>query len=183
MVRRGATWHRGAATLRAVLVRPLEPADLDAALALNNANVPSVNELDATEIARLTSISLVSLAAEVDGEFAGFCIVFGPGADYASRNYAWFSARSDDFAYLDRIAVDPTLRRAGVGRAFYSTLVERLAGTTPVLLCEVNLVPRNDVSLTFHAAIGFTEVGRQHPYGDEREVSMLSLTLPAPLDH
>jgi uncharacterized protein len=166
--------------LRAVLVRPLVPADLDAALALNNASVPAVNELDADEIARLTSISLVSLAAEVDGRFAGFCIVFGPGADYASRNYAWFSAHYEDFAYLDRIAVDASVRRAGVGRAFYSTLVEHLAGTTPVLLCEVNLVPRNDVSLAFHADVGFVEVGRHHPYGDEREVQMLALELPAP---
>ena len=156
--------------------------DLDAALALNNASVPAVNELDAAELDRLTSISLVSLAAEVDGAFAGFCIVFGPGADYASRNYAWFAARYGDFAYLDRIAVDTSQRRAGVGRAFYSTLVERLTGTTPVLLCEVNLVPRNDVSLAFHAAIGFAEVGRQHPDGDEREVQMLALTLPAQLD-
>ena len=178
MVRLAATWPGGAATLRAVLVRPLETADLDAAVALNNANIPAVNEIDRDELERLSSISLVSLAAEVDGAFAGFCVVFGPGADYASRNYAWFSARYDDFAYLDRIAVDATLRRAGVGRAFYATLVERLAGTTPVLLCEVNLVPRNDVSLAFHASIGFTEVGRQHPYGDEREVSLLELPLP-----
>ena len=51
-----------------------------------------------------------------------------------------------------------------------------------MLLCEVNLVPRNDVSLAFHAAIGFAEVGRQHPDGDEREVQMLALTLPAQLD-
>lgn len=164
-----------------MLVRPLEPADLPAALALNNANVPAVNELDAAELARLHSIALVALAAEVDGAFAGFCIVFAPGTDYASRNYAWFAARHDDFAYLDRIAVDTTLRRAGVGRAFYADLVERLTGTTPVLLCEVNLVPRNDTSLLFHERIGFREVGRHHPYGDEREVQMLALDLD--LDH
>jgi len=165
-----------------VLVRILHAGDLDAALVLNNANVPAVNELDAAELARLHSMALVALAAEVDDVFAGFCLVFAPGVDYASRNYAWFSARYDDFAYLDRIAVDTSLRRAGVGRAFYATLVERLAGTTPVLLCEVNLAPRNDVSLAFHEAIGFREVGRQHPYGDEREVQMLALDLPAPLE-
>ncbi len=166
-----------------MLVRNLLAGDLDAALVLNNASVPAVNELDAAELARLHSMTLVALAAEVDDVFAGFCLVFAPGVDYASRNYAWFSARYDDFAYLDRIAVDPSLRRAGVGRAFYATLVERLAGTTPVLLCEVNLVPRNDASLAFHAAIGFSEVGRQHPYGDEREVSMLALDLPDPIEH
>jgi len=130
----------------------------------------------------LALVAVGVLAAEVDDVFAGFCLVFAPGVDYASRNYAWFSARYDDFAYLDRIAVDASVRRAGVGRAFYTTLVEHLAGTTPVLLCEVNLVPRNDVSLAFHAHVGFVEVGRQHPYGDEREVQMLALDLPAPLE-
>lgn len=158
-------------------MRPLERGDLDAALALNNANVPAVNELDTAELARLHGMAHVALAGEVDGAFAGFCLVFAPGVDYASRNYAWFSARYDDFAYLDRIAVDISVRRAGVGRAFYAALAERLAGTTPVLLCEVNLVPRNDVSLAFHATVGFREVGRHHPYGDEREVQMLALDL------
>ena len=165
-----------------MLVRPLVPADLDAALALNNASVPAVNELDAAGLARLHSMARVALAADLDGTFAGFCIVLAPGVDYASRNYAWFSARYDDFAYLDRIAVDSALRRAGVGRAFYTALTDALTGTTPVLLCEVNLVPRNDVSLAFHASVGFREVGRQHPYGDEREVQMLALELPAPIE-
>ncbi|MFT3852123.1 MAG: hypothetical protein QM733_05220 [Ilumatobacteraceae bacterium] len=160
-----------------MLVRDLQAADLGVALALNNANVPAVNELDPTELARLHGMARVALAAEVDGAFAGFCLVLAPGVDYASRNYGWFSARYDDFAYLDRIAVDATLRRVGVGRAFYDELAARLTGTTPVLLCEVNLVPRNDVSLAFHATVGFREVGRHHPYADEREVQMLALDL------
>jgi predicted GNAT superfamily acetyltransferase len=161
-----------------VLIRPLDRLDLDAALALNNANLPAVGEVDAAELARLHGMATVALAAEVDGRFAGFCLVFGPGADYASPNYRWFSARYDEFAYLDRIAVDESARRVGVGRALYAALVERLGESVPVLLCEVNLVPRNDVSLAFHASVGFDEVGRQHQYGDEREVSMLALELP-----
>ncbi|MEO5901471.1 MAG: GNAT family N-acetyltransferase [Ilumatobacteraceae bacterium] len=160
-----------------MLLRTLEPTDLDAALVLNNANLPALNELDAVEIERLTRLSLVSLVAELDGAFAGFCIVLPPGADYASLNYRWFSARYDDFAYLDRIAVDPTLRRAGVGRAFYVDLRMRLAGVKPVLLCEVNVRPRNDASLDFHRAIGFREVGQQETDGGEKTVSLLELPL------
>jgi predicted GNAT superfamily acetyltransferase len=160
-----------------VLLRTLEPTDLDAAVALNNANMPALSELDATEMARLTGFSLVSLVAEVDGAFAGFCIVLAPGADYASLNYRWFAEHYTDFAYLDRIAVEPTLRRAGVGRAFYAELRSRLTGVKPVLLCEVNVRPRNDASLDFHAAIGFHEVGQQDTDGGKKRVSLLELPL------
>ncbi len=166
------------ATFAAVLVRPLQPSDHTAALALNNASVPAVNELTSHELARLAGLSLVSLVAEVDGAFAGFCIVLGPGADYASLNYGWFGARYTDFAYLDRIAVEPSVRRSGVGRAFYTSLVGTLTGMHPVLLCEVNVRPRNDASLRLHHEVGFREVGQQDTDGGAKTVSLLELPLP-----
>ena len=78
-----------------VNIRETSPNDLDAALRLNNSNVPALNELDEAEIARLVSIAEVALTAEVDGAFAGFCIVFAPGVDYGSLNYGWFSRNYD----------------------------------------------------------------------------------------
>ena len=165
-------------TFRAVNIRETSPADLDAALALNNANLPALNELDRTEIARLASISHLSLTAEVDDVFAGFCIVFAPGADYASLNFQWFSRTYTEFAYLDRIAVDPAFRRYGIGRSFYAELQQRLAGHFPVLCCEVNVRPANDASLEFHHSIGFREVGRQDTDGGNKTVSLLELRLP-----
>lgn len=160
-----------------MLIRDLAPADLDAALALNNANVPALNELDAPEIARLASHSEVSLAAEVDGTFAGFCIVFAPGAPYQSLNYQWFSRTYDEFVYLDRIAVDPTFRRYGIGRAFYAEIAERTTGRFPRLCCEVNIRPRNDASLAFHHSVGFREVGQQDTDGGMKTVSLLAMPL------
>jgi predicted GNAT superfamily acetyltransferase len=163
-----------------VLLRPFESTDLASALALNNANLPALNELDLGELEQLVADALVALTAEVDGEFAGFCIVFGPGIEYGSLNYRWFSDRYRDFAYLDRIAVDPTMRRAGVGRAFYADLRRRFAGVKPFLLCEVNVRPRNAASLDFHHAIGFREVGRQDTDGGRKTVSLLELALAPP---
>jgi predicted GNAT superfamily acetyltransferase len=160
-----------------VIIRDVRSDELGAALALNNANVPALNELDAAEIDRLHAMSIVSLAAEVDGSFAGFCIVMGPGADYASLNYTWFSRRHDRFAYLDRIAVDPAFRRYGIGRGFYAELQHRLEGQWPVLCCEVNVRPRNDVSLEFHHTVGFREVGQQDTDGGKKTVSLLELPL------
>lgn len=173
--------HRGYARIHCpvVTIRETNENDLDAALLLNNASVPALNELTRDDLASLVDQSVVSLTAEVDGAFAGFCVVLGPGADYASLNYAWFSRNYTDFAYLDRITVDPAFRRYGIGRAFYSELQTRLAGRYPVLLCEVNVRPRNDASLAFHHSIGFREVGQQDTDGGAKTVSLLELPLSA----
>jgi uncharacterized protein len=164
-------------TVEVVNIRETTADDLPAALALNNGSVPAVNPLDAAEIERLLGMASLALTAEVDGAFAGFCITFPPRVDYASLNYGWFSRKYDDFVYLDRIAVDPTYRRLGIGKAFYSQVVERFTGVFPHLLCEVNVRPRNEPSLLFHHSIGFREVGRQDTDGGNKTVSLLALPL------
>ncbi|CAB4589096.1 unannotated protein [freshwater metagenome] len=164
----------------AVVVRDTVAADLHAALALNNANLPALNELDAPEIARLVSISHTALTAEVGGTFAGFCIAIPPGVDYASLNYAWFSRTYDRFVYLDRLAVDPAFRRYGIGRAFYAALIERSRSEYPRITCEVNIRPMNEGSLAFHHSLGFREVGQQDTDGGSKTVSLLALPLDPP---
>ncbi|MET0147034.1 MAG: GNAT family N-acetyltransferase [Ilumatobacteraceae bacterium] len=165
-------------------IRDLGQADLPAALALNNANVPAVSELDAPELARLTSLTSVALVADLDdGSFGGFCMVMPPGVDYASVNYRWFTDHAAglghaDFAYLDRIAVAPAARRRGVGRGFYARLVDALSGRASVLFCEVNVEPRNDISLAFHESVGFRSVGELDSPDGTKRVSLLALELP-----
>src|SRR3954453_417586 len=158
-------------------IRESTVAHLSAALALNNSSIPALNELDAPEIERLLGMASVALTAEVDDLFAGFCITFPPGVEYASLNYGWFSRHYDDFIYLDRIAVDPAYRRYGIGRAFYAEIVKRFTGVYPQLLCEVNVRPRNEASLLFHHSIGFREVGQQETDGGNKTVSLLALPL------
>lgn len=160
-----------------VLIRTFSDRDIGPAMALNNANVPELNELDAAEVARLAALAEVALVAEVEGTFAGFCWVIAPGKDYGSLNYAWFSRTFDRFLYLDRIAVEPAFRRFGIGRAFYVALIERFRDTWPMLACEVNVRPRNERSLQFHASIGFREVGQQETDGGNKTVSLMTLPL------
>lgn len=160
-----------------MVIRGFRADDVGAVLALNNANVPELNELDAAEVERLAALAETALVAEVDGAFAGFCWVIAPGKDYGSLNYGWFSRTYERFLYLDRIAVVPEFRRHGIGRAFYASLVEQFRGHWPMLTCEVNLRPRNDRSLEFHHSIGFREVGQQETDGGKKTVSLLALAL------
>lgn len=161
-------------------IRDLTAGDLDAVLALNNDNVPAVSGLDRDELARLFGLTSVAVAAEVDGAFAGFCMVLPPGVDYGSVNYTWFRDHAGElgystFAYLDRVAIAPDARRHGVGRAVYAHLLTNLtAAGVPVLFCEVNVRPRNDASLAFHARLGFREVGQQDTDGGAKRVSLLA---------
>jgi predicted GNAT superfamily acetyltransferase len=148
-----------------VTVRPLTPADLPRVLELNQGALPAVSPLGLEALERLVAQCSMALGVEAPdgsataGELAGFCLVLEPGADYGSGNYRWFSERYDSFVYLDRVVVDEAHRGQGLGRALYEE-VEQLA-TAPLFTLEVNLRPRNDGSLAFHAALGFTEVGQQ----------------------
>ncbi|HRD99944.1 MAG TPA: GNAT family N-acetyltransferase [Ilumatobacteraceae bacterium] len=164
-------------------IRWLEGGDVDACVGLNNASIPAVSEIDVAGLQRLVDQSAASLVVVDDDphhgrqdDVVGFCIVLGPGVDYGSVNYRWFSERYDDFAYLDRIVVADHYRNNGAGAALYGEVERRLAAVAPWLLCEVNLRPRNDGSLRFHARLGFTEVGQQDTnYGIT--VSMLAKPL------
>lgn len=160
-------------------IRRFAHHDVEPALALNNANVPELNELDADEVVRLADLAEAALVAEVGGQFAGFCWVLGPGQPYASLNYTWFSRTYDHFVYLDRIAVAPEFRRYGIGKAFYEALIVEFTGRAPVLTCEVNVRPRNETSLRFHHSIGFREVGQQDTDAGTKTVSLLELVLPS----
>ena len=122
-------------------VRDLRADEYGAALAINEANTPAVGSLDGERFQHLVGQCSIALAAEVgEGDLAGFCLVLAPDADYGSVNYAWFAARYDDFAYLDRVAVDERHRDRGIGTALYAEVERRT--TARSFLLEVNLRPR-----------------------------------------
>lgn len=143
------------------MLRDLTRADFPTVVTLNNAEVPRVSDTSEADLAQLLEWSERALVDDVDGRIAGFAITLRPELPYASINYRWFAEHYPGIHYLDRVVVAPGFRRTGVASALYSRIEER----RPVGL-EVNLKPRNDVSLSFHAGRGFSEVGQlEHPDG------------------
>lgn len=155
-------------------LRDATPADLRAIHAINQAEVPAVGDIPLSRLEWFHEVAAYLRLAAVEGEPAGFLLGLRPGLDYASENYRWFSRRYADFCYIDRLAVAAAWRRRGIASALYAD-IEAYARTigAPLLACEVNLRPRNDVSLAFHAARGFEEVGRQDTEGGTKTVAML----------
>ncbi len=157
-------------------IRPATTADLDRMLELNNAAVPAVNELTIDEMAWFVEVAHCCLVAEVPGTPGPSALLVGidgPSTPYASRFYAWFCGRFDRFLYVDRVVVDPSAYRLGVGRAFY----EAFAATAVVgdgghshVCAEVNTVPRNERSLAFHDAMGFDRLEEYSPDGMDKAV-------------
>lgn len=156
-------------------IRPVVGADLATILALNQQAVPAVSPLDGDALAALVDLAAATLVAVDGGVVAGFVVVFGPGAPYTSPNYRWFVDRYPAFRYVDRIVVAPTARGRGLGGALYDEVERR--GGAPWLTCEVNLRPRNEASLRFHARRGFVEVGRQDTDGGAKRVALLAKAL------
>jgi predicted GNAT superfamily acetyltransferase len=161
-----------------VLTRPVTPDDLPQLLAVNNAAVPAVNELDAEALAAIVQQAHLAVAVVDDGHpdaVLGFALTLVAGAEYASENYRWFSARSSDFLYVDRIAVDEGSRGRQLGQALYTAIfAEARALGAAEVLCEVNLEPPNPGSLRFHGRLGFEQIGTLATKGGSVVVALMA---------
>lgn len=151
-------------------LRPITEADYDAVLDLNDRNVTALAPMDRSRLVELTAWADRFDVIDVAGDFAGFVVTFAPGTAYDSENYRWFTERHGDrFYYLDRIVLGDRFRRQGLASSVYDE-VEDVAARYGRLALEVNLLPRNDVSLSFHERRGYLEVGR---LGDEAHLVAL----------
>jgi uncharacterized protein len=159
-------------------LREVTRADWPRLLELNEASVQELSPLDEQRLAQILSLAHRSIVVEHDGDVAAFAIAIAPGAGYDSDNYSWFSERYERFLYLDRIAVDASMRRHGFGAQLYDAM-EQTAAAFGQMVCDVNVKPRNDASLAFHSARGYRDVGRlQH--GTVKTVALLVKELREP---
>jgi predicted GNAT superfamily acetyltransferase len=160
--------HETSMTLRAAT-----PADHPRLLELNAASVLELSPLDDERLSYILALAERCLVVDNDaGEVVGFAIAIPPGTEYDSINYGWFSARYERFLYLDRIAVSAACRRQRIGARLYDAM-EQAAAPYGRMVCDVNIQPRNEASLAFHAARGYHELGElAHPAG--KTVALLS---------
>jgi predicted GNAT superfamily acetyltransferase len=135
-------------------------------LALNNTYA---QELSWLEPARLEHMVGQAFLARRIGDLDAFLLAFDQGADYDSPNFLWFRAR---------IVVAASARRRGCARRLYRSLFEHAATAGHErVVCEVNINPPNPASDTFHAALGFVEVGSASVHEGSKTVRYLSRAL------
>ncbi|MEX1288004.1 MAG: GNAT family N-acetyltransferase [Acidimicrobiia bacterium] len=157
-------------------LRPPTAADLVALVDLNNAAAPAVNRLPAPDLVRLVDAAAwARVVVAGDAVVGGLVALDGPGLDYESENYAWFSDRYDSFLYVDRVVVSTALRGAGIGSGLYRAMLGHAEDVGHRVVCaEVNVRPANPGSLRFHRRHGFQPVGEQDTKGGTVRVRMLA---------
>jgi predicted GNAT superfamily acetyltransferase len=156
-----------------VTIRDVRSDDLDAALALNEAVVPHVNSVSLDKMAWFGDFADYFRVAESHGIIAGMLVGFRPGSSYESRFYHWFCDNFEDFAYIDRVAVAAHARRSGVARQLYIDFEKHFEHVVPALACEVNVLPPNAASMSFHTSMGFEQIEHAVIEPGVREVARL----------
>ena len=154
-------------------VRDVRTDELEELFELNQANTPHLGSVSPGGLRGLHQGAVYFRVACSARRVVGFLVAFDPSAAYDSVNFLWFRERFDSFVYIDRIAVVPDGRRHGVGSLLYGDL-EGFARErrVPIMACEYNLRPPNEISGLFHRNRGFEEAGRQETEGGKKCVSL-----------
>ena len=147
-----------------------EQDTLEVILNLNQENVPEVGSLPSlSALKKLIQLSALNFYVLNEEEIIGFIICFREGSEYHSSNYKFFSNSEKRFLYIDRVVIKDGFRRKGAGTILYNHLSSISDKADLPLCCEVNTVPKNEISLNFHAKNGFVDVG-SHNYEDHSVV-------------
>ena len=169
----------GAAVMTVTVPMRIPPRFEADVLALNNAHAMELSLLDANELASLLGSAFYARSI---GSVDAFLLAFDEKATYDSPNYLWFRDRYPRFVYVDRVVVAPAARRRGLARVLYSDLFHHATEARHrVVVCEVNVEPSNPASDAFHAALGFSEVGRATIHHGSKTVRYLSCPIDQPL--
>lgn len=143
----------------------------DALLHVNNASARETSLMTREKLDRMISPALLGTFIEPS---EAFLLAFEQSDDYDGGHFLWFRSRFEKFIYIDRVVVTRHHRRLGFGRLLYADLFRRAEqrGHTHIV-CEVNSQPPNPTSDTFHAALGFEQVGTATIDGGAKTVRYL----------
>jgi len=149
----------------------------DFIIKLNSKNMPAVGRLDEKSFKRFLEYSDYFKLVRYDNQFIGFMIGLLPNRPYNSVNYKWFEKKYKSFIYIDRIVISFEYQNKGFGTLFYDDLKNLFKDGYDSMTCEVNIIPKNDISMKFHKKYGFKEVGQQRTENGKKLVSMQLLSL------
>ena len=134
--------------------------ELRAIFMLNQLNTPEVGPLESIEhLKKLIELSAYNLLMLHDKEIVGFIICMREGSRYGSENYKFFKKRLKKFLYVDRVAIDESHRRSGLGKLIYEDIFVHANNENLPIALEVNTQPLNQPSLNFHEKMGFEKIG------------------------
>jgi predicted GNAT superfamily acetyltransferase len=129
---------------------------------LNEENTPEVGSLPSVKsLEELIKMSSNALYLSKNDEVIGFIICFRENSVYGSENYKFFNNKNKKFLYIDRVVVKDGYRRMGYGTKVYEHLDKIASEHLLPICCEVNSIPKNDVSINFHINNGYKEVGER----------------------
>ena len=146
-----------------VTVRPLEPRDLEAVVAIESAALPWAAHWTPESYFSASDSGMQAWVAEQGGRVAGFVLARYLGAEMEILN----------------LAVAEPARRVGVGRGLVNAaLAEGETRGASSAFLEVR--ESNAAALTFYAALGFNAAGRRPHYYQNPVEDALVLALPLP---
>ena len=138
------------------MIRHVEDGDINDVVRFNRQAAKWVGDKDRTFFERYAALPHF-LVLEDEGEPAAFLLAMNEDVDYDSPNFLWFQERYERFCYVDRVVVDDSRKRQGLGRRLYEYVMQHKG--PPPLVCEVCFEPENTESIRFHETLGFQAVG------------------------
>jgi ribosomal-protein-alanine N-acetyltransferase len=147
----------------AVEIRRLTYADLPQVVAIERRSFTTPWSL-AMFVLELSKPSGICLAAEVEGELAGYMIC----------------SRYDTIWHVMNVSVDPDRRRRGIASAMLAALIERIDDPDAQITLEVRR--SNDGAIALYERFGFRSAGvRRRYYQDNGEDAVIMWRTPATL--
>ncbi len=142
-------------------------------LEINNAAVPDLNEITLLKAEWMMEHCVVPNQVMLDGKVAGAIVVLSDHCGFDSDYYRWFTARYENFLYIDRVIVVAWARGRGVAKSIYAE-VERVANEKQqAIVADVYAQPPNMPSLQLHRSMGFEEIAQVYMPGVGKTVSKL----------
>ena len=86
---------------------------------------------------------------------------FRENSIYKSQNYIHFNKKYERFLYIDRVGIKKKYANKGIGTYLYEHIFNINNENELPICAEVNIEPKNEISLRFHQKMGFKETSER----------------------